>query len=356
VATLALATRNTELYGNRTFDAEAILAMRPSLQPMAWPWLTVHEVAQERGHTMCTADQVADTADVKLIAYDWNPDAERLIARGAHASALVSFEPPVIAWQLYADLPRISARFAHTIWFAGARSRALGRFHQLHFPQRCPPVEQARLPWGERHFLVMINSNKVLARAWQLDRWLERPREVSLKRELAAVRFPAIGHDQYRARLAAIDAFADRPDFDLYGEGWQTRHAGVSARQHARALRAYRGSIDDKLALLASYRFALALENTRFAGYVSEKLFDCLVAGCIPVYDGAPDVAQYVWPDAFVDARAFGSYVELERHLRGMTEADWRRAREAGQAYLRSPDFERFCARTFATLLLDAVE
>jgi hypothetical protein len=356
VGVAALVTRNTEFYAGRVFGAHSIGVMRPSLQPMAWPWLAVHQEARTRGMDVITADQVTDARGVKLIAYDWTPDAERLLAAGAEPAALVSFEPPVIAWQLYADLPSISARFAHTFWFEGARPRAQGRFHRLHFPQRRPPVEQARVPWGERRFLVMINSNKVLARAWQLDRWLERPREVSLKRELAAVRFPAIGHDQYRARLAAIDAFADRPDFDLYGEGWQTRHAGVSARQHARALRAYRGSIDDKLALLASYRFALALENTRFAGYVSEKLFDCLVAGCIPVYDGAPDVAQYVWPDAFVDARAFGSYVELERHLRGMTEADWRRAREAGQAYLRSPDFERFCARTFATLLLDAVE
>src|SRR5215831_17265831 len=103
--------------------------------------------------------------------------------------------------------------------------------------------------------------------ARELRRWFEQPREVSLKHELAALRFRPIAQDRYRARLEAIDAFADRVDFDLYGEGWQVRHKGVSPRLHARALRAYRGPVQDKLHVLAGYRFALAIENTRFAGY-----------------------------------------------------------------------------------------
>ena len=35
----ALATRNSEFYAERVFDPDAIAAMRPSLRPMAWPWL-----------------------------------------------------------------------------------------------------------------------------------------------------------------------------------------------------------------------------------------------------------------------------------------------------------------------------
>src|SRR4029079_17397741 len=76
VATVAaLATRNSEFYAGRVFDADAVRRMRPALQPMAWPWLRVVELAAERGTTLLTADQVTDPRDVHLIAYDWTPDA-----------------------------------------------------------------------------------------------------------------------------------------------------------------------------------------------------------------------------------------------------------------------------------------
>jgi Glycosyltransferase family 10 (fucosyltransferase) C-term len=355
VALVALATRNVEFYDGRVFDGHSIGAMRPSLQPMAWPWLAVHDAARERGMDLVTADQVRDARGVQLIAYDWTPDADRLLRQGARPATLVSFEPPVIAWQLFAALPRISRRFGHTFWFAGARDRARGCFHGLQFPQRCPAPQVPRTAWGERGFLVMINSNKALARAGQLRRWFEQPREVSLKHELAALRFRAIAQDRYRARLEAIDAFADRGDFDLYGEGWQVRHKGVSSRLHARALRAYRGPVQDKQHVLAGYRFALAIENTRFAGYISEKLFDCLVAGAIPVYDGAPDVAQYVPREAFVDLRRFADYAALERFLRALSEREAGAYLKAGQEFLHSRAFERFCASTFARELVDTL-
>jgi alpha(1,3/1,4) fucosyltransferase len=351
-----LATRNTEFYAGRVFNAADIRAMRSSLQPMAWPWLAASAAAQERGWTLVTADQVADPAHVQLIAYDWTPDAERLVASGARPAALVSFEPPVIAWSLYLDLPRLSRLFEHVFLFEGARARVSTCFHSLAFPLPCPPPDQTAPPWRERRFMAMVNSNKALPRATDPRRWLDRPREVSLKRALAAVRYRPIARDRYAARLAAIDAFADCADFDLYGEGWHQRHPSISPRLHTRALRVYRGSVHDKLRTLGGYRFGLAIENTRFPGYVSEKLFDCLFAGTIPVYDGAPDVVRDVPPEAFVDASWFADYAALERFLRDMTEADAHQYLEAGQSFLRSPAFERFCCQTFARELVDALD
>jgi len=354
----ALATRNHEFYAGRVFDAESIRAMRPSLQPMAWPWLHVHNVARERGLRLVTADRVgADARDVLLVAYDWTPDAASLVERGAKPAALVSFEPPVIAWQLYADLPRLSRSFTDIFLFEGARPRVAAgtRFHSLRFPQSCPPQDVIAPPWGERRFLCMINSNKALARVTSPARWLDRPREVSLKRTLAALRYPPIARDQYWQRLHAIASFADRSDFDLFGEGWDRRHPAVRLKLHARALKAYRGTVDDKLATLAGYKFALAIENTRFSGYVSEKLFDCFVAGTIPIYDGAPDITRYVPVDAFIDSRSFSDFRELERYLRDMPEAVGLRLIERGREFLESPAYQRFCATAFARELVDAL-
>jgi hypothetical protein len=354
----AVATRNTEFYDNRVFDADAIARMRPTLEPMATPWLTVHAMAREHGIELVTADRAPRNArDVLLIAYDWTPDAERLLHAGARPAALVSFEPPVIAWWLYYHLEQVSAQFPHTFLFEGARDRvaATTRFHPLFFPMPCPPPRPTGLPWSRRRFLAMINSNKAVPDPRDVARWLDRPREVSLKRILAGLRYRPIARERYGARLRAIVALAAFDDFDLYGEGWDRRHPAVDQAMHATAMRAFRGTVDDKLKLLAGYRFAMVFENTRFDGYISEKLFDCFFARCIPVYSGAPDVAQYVPPPAFIDARQFATYRQLEHFLRGITEDDAKRYVDAAHAFLTSPAYESFCVERFARDLVDAL-
>jgi len=356
-----LATRTTEFCGNRIFDPEAIAGIRPSLEPMATPWLKVHAVAREHGLRLVTADRVndegIDARKVLLVAYDWTPDAERLLALGARPAVLVSFEPPVIAWWLYYNLERVSARFRHTFLFEGARGRVAPTttFHSLSFPVSCPAPLATIKPWSNRRFLTMINSNKAMPRGRDLARWLDRPREVSIKREFAGLRYRPIVGDRYRTRLQAIQAFARLDDFDLYGEGWQTRHPAVAPGLHAAAQRAYRGLASDKISLLAGYQFSLVFENTEFPGYISEKLMQCFFAGCIPIYRGAPDVARYIPSGAFVDARQFASLDELERLLRRTSEAEARRYLEVAQAFLSSPAFERFSADRFARDLVHAL-
>jgi hypothetical protein len=63
---------------------------------------------------------------------------------------------------------------------------------------------------------------------------------------------------------------------------------------------------ETKLALLRRYRFNLAFENSIDRDYVTEKWFDCFIAGCVPVYLGAPNIGDY--------APAPGSYLNA---------ADW---------------------------------
>jgi hypothetical protein len=357
----ALATRNTEFYENRAFKLEEIAKMRPTLQNMATPWLPVHAAVRERGLELITADQVEaqgiDPRQVLLVAYDWTPDAKRLVANGVRPAVLVSFEPPVIAWWLYYHLESVSARFPHTFLFEGARERVAPTtwFHPLFFPQPCPPPRPTGRPWSSRRFLAMIQSNKAQPRARDLARWFDRPREVSLKRTLAGLRYRPIARDRYGFRLRAIEAFAEKGDFDLYGEGWDRRHPAVDPRLHALAEGIWRGPVEDKVTQLAGYRFAFIFENTRFPGYVSEKLFDCFYARCIPVYSGAPDVAQYVPPSTFIDVRQFPSFPELERFLRAITEEDARRYIDATHSFLVSPAFEGWCGDRFARDLVDAL-
>lgn len=56
-----------------------------------------------------------------------------------------------------------------------------------------------------------------------------------------------------------------------------------------RAVETYRG-----------YRFVLVVENCSVRGYVTEKIVNAMLAGCVPVYYGAPDIADHFNTDAMV--------------------------------------------------------
>jgi Glycosyltransferase family 10 (fucosyltransferase) C-term len=341
------------------FDVAALAPGTSDLS--ATPWPQVRAMAGERGFRVVTADRVAeddiDPRTVLVLANDWTADAQRLVSCGARPAVLLSFDPPVVAWRLYYDLQRITALFPHTFMFEGARERVAPTtwFHPLYFPVPCPPPRPTGLPWSNRRFLVAIYDNRAMPRARELARWFDRPRDLSISRTIAGLRYRPIARDRYQARLRAFEAFSKHADFDLFGEGWHQRHAAVDPQIHDAVVQAHRGSAPDVLALLAKYRFALVYEDTRFSGYVSDRILDCFFARCIPIYSGAPDVAQYVPPSAFIDVRQFVSFPELERFLMRLTEDDARRYVDAAHAFLISPTFENWCADHLARDVVDAL-
>ena len=83
-------------------------------------------------------------------------------------------------------------------------------------------------------------------------------------------------------------------------------------------------------------------------GWITEKIFDCLFTGTIPVYWGAPDIADHVPPECFIDMRRFGSYAELEAHLRSLSAQEICAYRQAARAFLASPQFRPFSKQAFA--------
>ena len=88
--------------------------------------------------------------------------------------------------------------------------------------------------------------------------------------------------------------------------GMENKSRGVPLYPN-RPYRCWRGNEKvSKDELSAEYRFVMAYENFRGRrGYISEKIFDALQAGSVPVYLGEERIAEFVPPEAFVDARNF---------------------------------------------------
>jgi hypothetical protein len=70
----------------------------------------------------------------------------------------------------------------------------------------------------------------------------------------------------------------------------------------------YRGQVENKRTTISSYKYCMVIENA--ATYVSEKLFDAIFAGCIPIYVG-PDLKSFGFPSGLV--------IEVDPTLEGLT-------------------------------------
>ena len=118
---------------------------------------------------------------------------------------------------------------------------------------------------------------------------------------------PAMGWDELRAlfdeeRTKLISVISSNLNFSpghrkrlAFAQGLK-EHFGDRLDFFGRGIR----DMEDKLEALRGYRFHIALENSSYPHYFSEKLSDPLIAGCQPIYWGCPNVTDYFPPEALI--------------------------------------------------------
>ena len=80
----------------------------------------------------------------------------------------------------------------------------------------------------------------------------------------------------------------------------------------------------------------------RMDGYITEKIFDCLYAGTIPLYMGAPDILDYIPEDVFVDCRKYSTWTEMWEDVATISTEKINEMRIAGRNFLRSDMANKF--------------
>jgi len=191
------------------------------------------------------------------------------------------------------------------------------KFHKFCLPLTGWFPDVPDIPYSHRKLLVNISGNK----------FSSHPREL------------------YTARRETIKYFEQHypEQFDLYGTGWN------QPRIDQVLFSSYRGTVKHKWDVYPRYRFGLCYESMcDEPGYITEKLFDCMRAKCVPIYWGAPNVVDYVDVGTFIDRRKFRSNAELADFLLSLTENEYAQYRQAIQAYLRSDRFAAFLPPAFA--------
>jgi hypothetical protein len=159
-------------------------------------------------------------------------------------------------------------------------------------------------------------------------------------------------------------------DFALFGMGWnKPRHessAWGQARRRVQRLAtqlfgyrpfpSWQGAVADKSAVLLRSKFSYCYENVHsLTGYVTEKIFDALMCGCVPVYWGADDIFDHVPADCFVDRRGFTDTAAVHAHLRAMTPERYMQMQQAISAFVTGEGARRFGSANFAQTVAEGV-
>lgn len=114
-------------------------------------------------------------------------------------------------------------------------------------------------------------------------------------------------------------------DFNLYGVGWDKpkKFSLIEKIFGFKIPASYKGVVENKVETISQFKFCLAFENAQAPGYITEKIFDCFKAGCVPIYLGAPNVTDYIAKGCFVDYRDFKSFPELIKYLNSVKKEEY---------------------------------
>lgn len=305
--------------GNKLFDTNDLVVNRDGQNV---PFVRLKQELENRGVKILTADCWKEVSEDSLVEY-WSFGLTDKLDRfradeNVRNVGFLIMEPPLVAPQLYAALPQLTRQFERVyVHNTGGEGYSLegvdvSRLRKLYWPQPFDHVDEV---W---HRTDRMNKFVVIA-----------------GRHTARRRKP----EYYSKRIEAMAELAKLDAVDLYGRGWMQLWSSQTVswpylRNYIALRTIYRGPCRSKMDVLGSYKFSLCLENMPMQGYVTEKIFDCFYAGTVPLYLGAPDIANLVPPDSYVDIRNFESWKDLWRYANQMSDKQLQRMRNCGREFV----------------------
>jgi len=160
-------------------------------------------------------------------------------------------------------------------------------------------------------------------------------------------------------------------DFYLYGRGWDQPFA-VAGRwgklfgqlQKIKSLlitsrtplKTWKGPIENKIQLLQQAKFCIAHENCRnLSGYITEKIFHCFRAGCVPIYIGPKEIYEFIPPECFIDGRLFNTPQEMDNFLRSIDKEIYQKYQDAIRQFLLSEKAKPFSEEYFVEKIVNTI-
>jgi len=226
---------------------------------------------------------------------------------------LFIFEPPVVMPTLYS---RVLTQYFGKIFVMFDDLVDSKEYFKFHYPQPRNEVIKPIPDFSEKKLLTFIGSN------WGY--WHEKEL-YSERRDMVA--FLKANHPE---------------DFDLYGRDWYEYKATL---------------VQSKWETIKNYKFCFCYENMKDQyGYVTEKIFDAMIGGAVPIYYGATNIEKYVPKSCFIDRRDFTSLEELYQFVKNMDRSTYENYLRAIDEYYTTPQARLFSIENFVESIVNEIK
>lgn len=183
------------------------------------------------------------------------------------------------------------------------------KYFKINWPKSSLGWKTSTKEFKKKKFLILVNSNKLPFFLFKI--------------------LSPFGRELYLERIKAIEFFEKKipNEFHLYGKGWNKRkkYNLTEVIFGFKKYSTYKGIVENKIELLSNFKYCICFENMGdINGYITEKIFDCFKAKCVPIYWGAPNIEKYIPKNCFIDFKDFGcDYEELLKFLNSIDETKY---------------------------------
>lgn len=329
-------------FNNKAYLNNLAFDIQKNKGPEALIFVKLKKYLRERNIHLNTYDVATKKEPDQYIYFDLpypdNLSAWKKIVANKKKNILLCLEPPIVIPFNYMKMFHIFFEKVYT-WYDNMVDNK--KYFKIQWPKSSSGIEIAPKKFKDKKFLVLINKNILPFYPFEL--------------------INPFGRELYSERIKSIEFFNKKiPDrFFLYGRGWNRpkkynlKELIFGFKKYA----TYKGEVDDKISLLATFKFSLCFENlTDVNGYITEKIFDCLKAKCVPIYWGASDIEKYIPPNCFIDFRDFKDYNKLLAYLTSIDEKTYNTYIDNIEELLSNKRFkERWFEDGFAKFFLEEI-
>ena len=165
----------------------------------------------------------------------------------------------------------------------------------------------------------------------------------------------------YSERIKAIELSEKifETDFEFYGIGWNKATSILEKLKlkKYRHFKSYKSDTTNKFETLRNFKFSLCFENTKLMkGNISEKIFDCFQCGVIPLYWGAPDIANFIPKETFIWREDFETTEDMLLFVKKMSADEINSKIHSIDTFLRSEKMDLFWEDAYVNKIVKTIE
>ncbi len=155
--------------------------------------------------------------------------------------------------------------------------------------------------------------------------------------------------------------------FQLYGMGWEKTAPAFNFLGKLKRIipriktkifglapyPSYRGEVENKADILKMAKYCYCYENSRdLTNFITEKIFDCFVNGCVPIYWGSDNIDKVIPVNCFIDRRGFTDTAAVHQYLLTISPDQFESYQKNIKNFLESEDARKFSSQYMVSTIV----